>query len=182
MFYNYKRFDFSRVGRHGTGQRRFCPRHAEARWNLAHLGAGQSQRGDHLQIILHAMMDLADQARLSVQGGRHLPLMKRLSAPKALMLDGLSRQFRKRAVRANIAFNTAFAGAYDFVRLPDFAVLMQQFLHGLPDGALVMCHPGFVDETLEGLDPLTHQREHEHAYLASEQFLALMQANKLTLE
>jgi predicted glycoside hydrolase/deacetylase ChbG (UPF0249 family) len=59
---------------------------------------------------------------------------------------------------------------------------MQQFLRGLPDGALVMCHPGFVDETLEGLDPLTHQREHEHAYLASEQFPALLAANKVTLE
>jgi predicted glycoside hydrolase/deacetylase ChbG (UPF0249 family) len=115
------------------------------------------------------------------QGGRNRPLLKRLNSPKALLLDGLSRQFRKRAARANITFNTAFAGAYDYVRMPDFAVLMQQFLHGLPDGALVMCHPGFVDETLESLDPLTHQREHEHAFLASEQFPALMEANKVTL-
>ena len=28
-----------------------------------------------------------------------------------------------------------------------------------------MCHPGFVDDTLVGLDPLTDQREHEHAFL-----------------
>ncbi len=116
------------------------------------------------------------------QGGRNRPLLKRLNSPKALLLDGLSRQFRKRAARANISFNTAFAGAYDFVRMPDFAVLMQQFLHGLPAGALVMCHPGFVDETLESLDPLTHQREREHAFLAGEQFPALLAANRVTLE
>jgi predicted glycoside hydrolase/deacetylase ChbG (UPF0249 family) len=116
------------------------------------------------------------------QGGRNLPLLKRLSAPKALLLDTLSHQFRKRAARANIAFNTAFAGAYDFSRQRDFGALMQQFLDGLPDGGLVMCHPGFVDETLVGLDPLTHQREQEHAFLASEQFPALLAANRVTLE
>jgi predicted glycoside hydrolase/deacetylase ChbG (UPF0249 family) len=116
------------------------------------------------------------------QGGSHRPLLKRLNSPKALLLDALSRQFRKRAVRADLAFNTAFAGAYDFLRKPDFAALMQQFLHGLPDGGLVMCHPGFVDETLEGLDPLTTQREHEHAFLASERFSFLLDANKVTLE
>jgi len=116
------------------------------------------------------------------QGGRNLPLLKRLNAPKALLLDTLSAQFRKRAARANIAFNTAFAGAYDFSRQPDFGALMQQFLDGLPDGGLVMCHPGFVDETLVSLDPLTHQREQEHAFLASEHFPALLAANKVTLE
>jgi predicted glycoside hydrolase/deacetylase ChbG (UPF0249 family) len=115
------------------------------------------------------------------QGGSHRPLLKRLNSPKALLLDALSRQFRRRAARANLGFNTAFAGAYDFLRKPDFAVLMQQFLHGLPEGGLVMCHPGFVDETLENLDPLTTQREHEHAYLAGEHFPSLLAANKLTL-
>ena len=116
------------------------------------------------------------------QGGRRLPLTRRLNAPKALLLDTLSRQFRKRAARANIAFNTAFAGAYDFSRQPDFGALMRHFLDGLPDGGLVMCHPGFVDETLVSLDPLTHQREHEHAYLASDDFPALLQASRVTLE
>lgn len=116
------------------------------------------------------------------QGGSHRPLLKRLNSPKALLLDALSRQFRKRAARADLAFNTAFAGAYDFMRKPDFGVLMQQFLHGLPDGGLVMCHPGFVDEMLESLDPLTTHREHEHAFLASEHFPSLLAANKVTLE
>ena len=35
-----------------------------------------------------------------------------------------------------------------------------------------MCHPGFVDETLVGLDPLTVQREREHAFLGGEAFPA----------
>jgi chitin disaccharide deacetylase len=115
------------------------------------------------------------------QGGRNLPLMRRLGAPKALVLDILSAQFRRRAARLDIGFNPAFAGAYDFSGRPDFGALMRQFLDGLPEGGLIMCHPGFVDDILVGLDPLTEQREREHGFLAGEQFPALLAANKVTL-
>jgi chitin disaccharide deacetylase len=115
------------------------------------------------------------------QGGRRQPLARRLGAPKALVLDVLSAQFRTRAARANVAFNPGFAGAYDFTRRPDFGALMRQFLDGLPEGGLIMCHPGFVDDTLASLDPLTTQREHEHAFLGGEHFPPLLAANKVTL-
>jgi chitin disaccharide deacetylase len=115
------------------------------------------------------------------QGGRAQPLMQRLGAPKALFLDILSAQFRKRAARAGIAFNPAFAGAYDFSQQPDFSALMRQFLDGLPEGGLVMCHPGVVDETLVSLDPLTDQREREYAFLGGEHFPPLLAANNITL-
>ena len=115
------------------------------------------------------------------QGGRMQPLARRLGAPKALVLDVLSAQFRKRATASGIAFNPAFAGAYDFSKAPDFGGLMGEFLDGLPADGLVMCHPGFVDEALQSLDPLTTQREAEHAYLAGDGFPALLAANKVTL-
>lgn len=115
------------------------------------------------------------------QGGRIQPLSQRLAVPKALVLDVLSAQFRKRAARAGLKFNPAFAGAYDFSTQPDFGELMRQFLDGLPEGGLVMCHPGFVDDMLVSLDPLTTQREAEHAFLAGEQFPALLKANNITL-
>lgn len=95
---------------------------------------------------------------------------------KALLLDTLSRAFRRKAARAGVAFNPAFAGAYDFADTRDFADLMRGFLCGLPDGGLVMCHPGFVDDTLRELDPLTDQREREYTYLASDAFPALLAA------
>jgi predicted glycoside hydrolase/deacetylase ChbG (UPF0249 family) len=98
------------------------------------------------------------------QGGRNQPLARRLGAP-----------------RADIAFNPGFAGAYDFSKQPDFAELMQRFLDGLPEGGLIMCHPGFVDDILVSLDPFTVQREHEHAFLGSDQFMKLLTANKVTL-
>ena len=131
--------------------------------------------------FLAAVKDLAPGAWVR-QGGRNQPLGKRLGTPKALVLDVLSAQFRRRATRANIAFNPGFAGAYDFTRRPDFSLLMPQFLDGLPEGGLIMCHPGFVDDTLVSLDPLTIHREHEHAYLAGEHFPRLLEANKVTLD
>jgi predicted glycoside hydrolase/deacetylase ChbG (UPF0249 family) len=115
------------------------------------------------------------------QGGRRHPLAQRLGAPKALLLDILSAQFRRRASRAKVAFNPAFAGAYDFSKEPDFGELMKQFLDGLPDGGLIMCHPGFVDDMLVSLDPLTGQREREYAFLAGDAFPHLLAANNVTL-
>jgi predicted glycoside hydrolase/deacetylase ChbG (UPF0249 family) len=130
--------------------------------------------------FLRAVKDAAPEAWVR-QGGRMRPLAKRLGAPKALVLDVLSSQFRKRAARAGIPFNPAFAGAYDFSGQPDFGALMHGFLDGLPEGGLVMCHPGFVDETLISLDPLTTQRETEHAFLAGDRFPPLLAANNVTL-
>jgi chitin disaccharide deacetylase len=115
------------------------------------------------------------------QCGRRQPLAQRLGAPKALVLDTLSAQFRKRAAREGMAFNPGFAGAYDFSRQSDFGALMGEFLGGLAEGGVVMCHPGFVDETLVSLDPLTAQREREFAFLAGEYFPPLLAANNITL-
>ena len=130
--------------------------------------------------FLEAVREAAPKAWVR-QCGRDLPLRRRLGAPKALVLDMLSAQFRRRARRAGIAFNPAFAGAYDFTRDTDFAGLMREFVEGLPKGGLVMCHPGFVDDTLRSLDPMTDVREREHAYLASDAFPRLLAANNLTL-
>jgi predicted glycoside hydrolase/deacetylase ChbG (UPF0249 family) len=130
--------------------------------------------------FLAAVKDTAPDAWVR-QGGSSQKLARRLGAPKALIIDALSAQFRSRAKRAGIAFNPGFAGAYDWTQQRDFGALMRQFLDGLPEGGLIMCHPGFVDETLLSLDPFTTQREHEHAFLGGEHFPQLLAANKVTL-
>jgi predicted glycoside hydrolase/deacetylase ChbG (UPF0249 family) len=130
--------------------------------------------------LLAAVRDKAPKAWVR-QAQRNQPLGQRLASPKALFLDYLSMQFRRRAAREGLAVNPAFAGAYDWSRLPDFGALMREFLDGLPDGGVIMCHPGFVDEVLVGVDPLTKVREVEHAYLAGEDFPALLAANNVTL-
>ena len=98
----------------------------------------------------------------------------RLRLAKELLLDILSTRFRRKARRLGVATNPAFAGAYDFDGQPDFAALFPRFLAGLPDGGLIMCHPGFVDAALQRLDPLTRQREREFAFFNSEEFPRLL--------
>ena len=94
----------------------------------------------------------------------------RLHLAKELLLDMLSLAFRRKARRLGVATNPAFAGAYDFDAAPEYAAMFPRFLTGLPDGGLIMCHPGTVDAALKRLEPLTHQREREFAYFKSDEF------------
>lgn len=91
---------------------------------------------------------------------------------KGALIHLLSRRFRALAAAAGIPTNPAFAGTYRFGASADFASLFPLFLAGLPDGGLIMCHPGLVDAALTQLDPLTSLREREYAYLAGEKFPA----------
>jgi predicted glycoside hydrolase/deacetylase ChbG (UPF0249 family) len=116
------------------------------------------------------------------QCGRVAPLPRRLADPKALLLDILSLEFRKRAAAVGLRTNPAFAGAYDFRAAPDFAALFPRFLDRLPEGGVVMCHPGFVDAELTRLDDLTTQREREHAYFAGDEFPRVLAENNLALK
>jgi len=93
---------------------------------------------------------------------------------KALLLDILSLGLRRKAERLGIAFNPAFAGTYSFRPTADFARLFPRFLTGLPDGGLIMCHPGFVDSGLKALDLLTTLREREFAFFNSDIFLKVL--------
>jgi chitin disaccharide deacetylase len=115
------------------------------------------------------------------QCGRVTPLTARLADRKGLLLDILSRRFRRRAARSRLATNPGFAGTYAFAPDADFAAMFPRFLDRLPDGGVVMCHPGFVDEELQRLDPLTTLREREYAYLAGDEFPAVLSAREVTL-
>jgi predicted glycoside hydrolase/deacetylase ChbG (UPF0249 family) len=115
------------------------------------------------------------------QCGSNQGFLERLRTPKAWFLDLLSTQFRSRAARAEVMFNSSFAGAYDFSGQSDFGSLMQRFLQDVSDGGVIMCHPGLVDDVLISLDPLTVQREREYAFLGGEQFPSMLAANKMTL-
>ena len=105
----------------------------------------------------------------------------RLSDHKGLFLDLISRSFRARAEKYGVRTNVAFAGTYDFEAGTPFAELFPQFLDELPDGSVVMCHPGFVDQELKRLDPLTSQREREYAFLVGDAFPNLLASRGLAL-
>jgi predicted glycoside hydrolase/deacetylase ChbG (UPF0249 family) len=115
------------------------------------------------------------------QCGSAQPAIKRLADPKGLILDWFSRTMRMRAEAADVPTNPAFAGTYSFRADADFARKFPRFLDDLPDGGVVMCHPGHVDDELVRLDPLTDLREREYAYLAGDDFPAVLAARGLAL-
>ena len=103
------------------------------------------------------------------QCGR-VPGVRSLQDRKALVIDVLNLGFRSQAARLGLATNPAFAGAYAFTAKADYAAVFPRFLAGIPDGGLIMCHPGFVDEALKRLDSLTDLREREFAFFSSDAF------------
>jgi predicted glycoside hydrolase/deacetylase ChbG (UPF0249 family) len=106
---------------------------------------------------------------------------RRLRDHKALVLDILSLGFRRRAKKLGIAVNPAFAGSYAFKARANYTKLFPQFLSGMPDGGLIMCHPGVVDAALKGLDSLTTLREQEFAYFGSDAFLQVLAEHNVAL-
>ena len=115
------------------------------------------------------------------QCGQLTPLAARLHDRKGIVIDLLSRRFRARAKTYGVATNPAFAGTYRFQPDATFAGFFPSFLDGLPGGSVVMCHPGFVDAELKRLDWLTTLREKEFAFLASDEFPALLAARGFSL-
>lgn len=106
---------------------------------------------------------------------------RRVRDHKALVLDILSLGFRRKARKLGIAVNPAFAGSYAFKSRANYARLFPRFLSGLPDGGLIMCHPGVVDTELKGLDSLTTLREQEFAFFGSDAFLKVLAEHNVAL-
>jgi predicted glycoside hydrolase/deacetylase ChbG (UPF0249 family) len=121
------------------------------------------------EAVLAAAKELAPEAWVRQCAGTG-PLLARLSDPKGLLVDWMSRGLRRRARALGIASNPAFAGTYTYRSDADFATLFPGFLAAMPDGGLIMCHPGRVDPELARLDPLTDLREREYDYFLSDAF------------
>src|SRR5262249_51271176 len=134
--------------------------------------------------VRHAVLEatgwMAPQAWVR-QCGSSPPLARRIIAPKGLLIDCLSREFRARASRHGIDTNPAFAGTYTYRLDADFRRIFPGFLDGMPAGGLIMCHPGHVDAELERLDPLTTLREQEYAFFIGDSFPGLLARHGVAL-
>lgn len=86
---------------------------------------------------------------------------------KALVIAGLASGFRTAALRRELRVNRGFAGVAPFDPARDFAADLARFLVCPGPAHLVMCHPGFVDDELERLDPVVATRPVEHAAIAA---------------
>jgi predicted glycoside hydrolase/deacetylase ChbG (UPF0249 family) len=130
--------------------------------------------------VLNAVKALAPDAWVRQCGSVRTP-SEQWRDRKGLLLDILSRGFRRRAEALGLRTNPAFAGTYDFHDGADVAALFPRFLEGLPDGSVVMCHPGFVDAELRRVDDLTDLREREHTFLAGPEFPQILATHGVRL-
>jgi predicted glycoside hydrolase/deacetylase ChbG (UPF0249 family) len=132
------------------------------------------------EAVLQVVKELAPNTWVR-QCGRAVPLSMKFSDRKGLFLDIMSRSFRKLAAQHGVRTNPAFAGTYDFSGSANFAALFPRFLESLPEGSVVMCHPGFVDAELRRVDPLTTLREREYAFFTDDSFPTVLATHRISL-
>ena len=96
---------------------------------------------------------------------------------KAAIIGALGARALAAGARAEgLRVNRDFAGVYEFQPAADFAALLKWWLDSLPDGGLMMCHPGRAGATETRADGIRGARVKEHAVLAGGQGRALLQA------
>lgn len=92
---------------------------------------------------------------------------RRTAVGKALVLAWLSRGLAAELARRQLPANDSFAGVSDF-RPEATARDFERALGAAGSVHLVMCHPGYPDAELAGLDPVTDRRREELRLLASD--------------
>lgn len=96
---------------------------------------------------------------------------------KALVLRLMGAGFEPLRRRCGLAGNRSFAGMYSLTPEADFEGMMQHWLESLPDGALIMCHPGQTG----GTSGLARARQREYDWLASDAFAAALDKSERSL-
>jgi chitin disaccharide deacetylase len=99
------------------------------------------------------------------------PLLGHDDLIKALVLRAIGAGFPAALARGDLRMNLHFAGLYSLRPDAQFPLLVESWLRRVPDGTLIMCHPGLPDPA----DDLRATREAEYRYLRSERFLEALQ-------
>jgi chitin disaccharide deacetylase len=93
--------------------------------------------------------------------------------PKAAMLASLARPFGPAMHALGFDLNEGFSGYSAFAARGDYARDFSTYLVACGPKPLIMCHPGYADDELRGLDPATGSRENELAFFLSPRFEAI---------
>jgi predicted glycoside hydrolase/deacetylase ChbG (UPF0249 family) len=125
---------------------------------------------------------LKGQIWLRDSGDRPLPLLKRgIEVQKALAVAWLARGFAKDAAKHGFFTNQGFSGFSSF-REKSYDVDFKRYLVEPGRLHLVMCHPGYIDEELKVLDPVTNSRPRELEFLLSPQFTDCLNLQGMDLD
>ncbi len=108
-------------------------------------------------------------------------LRRPVGRSKALTVRALAQGFARSAHAAGFQTNEGFSGFAPLdLSVPASRVFEEAF--SMPGAKpVVMCHPGYVDDELRGLDPAVESRVEELNYLKSEAFGRLLEERRITL-
>ena len=98
---------------------------------------------------------------------------------KVAFVRGLATGFNREMEKAGYRVAGPLAGFYDWSSPADFAPAMNALATQVTDGAVVMCHPGSIDEMLNSRDSLVGARAIELASLKDEPLFALKRRSDL---
>jgi len=108
-------------------------------------------------------------------------LRRRIFRQKALLIAWLGRGFAVEARQRGFTTNEGFSGFSNFNAGRDFAADFARYLRAPGRRHLVMCHPGYVDEELRRLDPVTASRPRELAFFMSPRFDEILAQDRMRL-
>lgn len=95
--------------------------------------------------------------------------------PKISFIQTIAARFNAQMQAAGMVVHGPLAGFYPWQTSGLFEPSMASLLASISEGAVIMCHPGYVDDTLIARDVLTTSREEELRFLVSDAFADLLQ-------
>jgi len=101
-------------------------------------------------------------------------LRRPIGRRKALVVKSLARGFARAARRAGFRTNEGFSGFAPLDLSAPAERVFDEALSSLGRRPVVMCHPGYIDDELRGLDPAVESRVDELNYLKSDGFADLL--------
>lgn len=118
---------------------------------------------------------LAGKVWLRTSSDRPSAILRRgVEVAKALAVAWLARGFAREAAVRGFPVNEGFAGFAAFDPGHDYAADFARYLRAPGEYHLIMCHPGYCDEELVAVDPVTLSRERELSFLLSPAFTDLL--------
>jgi predicted glycoside hydrolase/deacetylase ChbG (UPF0249 family) len=100
---------------------------------------------------------------------------------KALVVRGFAWGFAREARDRGFQTNEGFSGFAPFDLSVPVERIFEAAFSRLGSSPLVMCHPGYADDELRGLDPAVESRMLELEYLRSDAFGALLEERGIRL-
>lgn len=126
--------------------------------------------------------DLPTAKRPWLRGAPTLRAAPALVKAKVIVARLLARGFDAEMRRHGFVVEGPLCGFYDWRRPGAFARALDLFIDRAPDGSVVMCHPGTVDDVLRRRDVFTDARNEERDALASEDFPQRLESASLRLK